>query len=67
MRVKENGFWFISSDVTGVRPPSQYGGECVAYGPTLAMNPKAEVVAQVPLMTVGLITVDILAAAQGGL
>ena len=58
-RVKENGFWFISSDVTGIRPPGQYGVEHIAYGPTLAMNPKAEIVAQVPLMTVGLITVDI--------
>jgi len=58
-RVKENGFWYISSDVTGVRPPDQHGVERISYGPTSAMNPKAEVVAQVPLMTVGLITVDI--------
>lgn len=58
-RVKETGMWFISSDVTGIRPHDQYSVERIAYGPTLAMNPKAEVVAQVPLMTVGLITVDI--------
>ncbi|MCL2408342.1 MAG: carbon-nitrogen hydrolase family protein [Oscillospiraceae bacterium] len=58
-RVKENGFWYISSDVTGIRPPDQNGVERIAYGPTSAMNPNAEVVAQVPLMTVGLITVDI--------
>jgi len=58
-RVKENGFWFISSDVTGIRPPGKYGVERIAYGPTLAMNPEGEVVAQVPLMTVGMITVDI--------
>ena len=59
LRVTENGFWFISSDVTGIRAPDPYGEERVGYGPTLAMNPKAEVVAQVPLMTVGMITVDI--------
>ena len=58
-RVKETGLWFIRSDVTGVRPPGEYGVERVGYGPTLALNPKAEVVAQVPLMTVGMITVDI--------
>lgn len=54
-RVEETGLWFVRSDITGVRPPGQYGVEC----PTLAMNPKAEIVAQVPLMTVGMITVDI--------
>lgn len=64
-RVKENSLWFISSDVTGIRPPDQHGVERIAYGPTLAMNPKAEVVAQVPLMTVGLITVDIPVASKG--
>ena len=64
-RVKENGLWFISSDVTGIRPPDQHGVERIAYGPTLAMNPKAEVIAQVPLMTVGLITVDIPVVSQG--
>ena len=58
-RIRETGLWFVRSDVTGIRPPGQYGVERIAYGPTLAMNPKAEVVAQVPLMTVGMITVDI--------
>ena len=58
-RVKETGLWYISSDVTGIRPPGQYGVERISYGPTSAMNPKAEIVAQVPLMTVGLITVEI--------
>ena len=58
-RVKETGLWFVRSDVTGIRPPGQYGVERIAYGPTMAMSPKAEVVAQVPLMTVGMITVDI--------
>jgi len=58
-RVKETGLWFVRSDVTGVRPAGQYGVERIGYGPTLAMNAKAEVVAQVPLMTVGMITADI--------
>ena len=58
-RVKETGLWYVRSDVTGIRPPGQYGAERIGYGPTQAMNPKAEIVAQVPLMTVGLITVDI--------
>ena len=63
-RIRETGLWFVRSDVTGIRPPGQYGVERIAYGPTLAMNPKAEVVAQVPLMTVGLITVDIPVVSQ---
>lgn len=61
-RVKETGLWFVRSDVTGIRPAGQYGVERIAYGPTEAMNPQAEVVARVPLMTVGMITVDIPAA-----
>jgi len=65
LRVKENGFWYISSDVTGTRPTDQFGIERIAYSPTLAMNPKAEVVAQVPLMTVGMITVDIPLVSHG--
>jgi predicted amidohydrolase len=66
-RVKETGLWYVRSDVTGIRPPDQYGVERIAYGPTQVMNPKAEVVAQVPLMTVGLITVDIPVVSQGQL
>ena len=63
-RVKETGLWFIRSDVTGIRPTGQYGVEHIGYGPTLAMNPKAEVVSQVPLMSVGLIAVDIPISSQ---
>jgi predicted amidohydrolase len=66
-RVRETGLWYVRSDVTGIRPPDQYGIERIAYGPTQAMNPKAEVVAQVPLMTVGLITVDIPVVSHGQL
>ena len=58
-RVKETGLWFVRSDVTGIRPVGQYGVERIGYGPTMAMNPQAEIVAQVPLMTVGMITADI--------
>jgi predicted amidohydrolase len=58
-RVKETGLWFVRSDVTGIRRPDEHGVERIAYGPTLAMNPRAEIVAQVSLMSVGLITVDI--------
>ena len=58
-RVNETGLWFVRSDVTGIRQPGEYCVERIGYGSTLAINPKAEVVAQVPLMTVGMITVDI--------
>ena len=58
-RVRETGLWYVRADVTGVRPSGQYCEERIGYGPTFAMNPKSEIVAQVPLMTVGIITVDI--------
>lgn len=64
-RVKETGLWLVRSDVTGIRPPGQYGVERISYGPTQVLNPNAEVVAQVPLMTVGLITVDIPVTSKG--
>lgn len=64
-RVKETGLWYVRSDVTGIRPPGQYGVERIGYGPTLAINPKSEIVLQVPLMTVGMITVDIPVVKQG--
>lgn len=58
-RVKETGLWFISSDVTGVRPADQNSTEYISYGPTLAMNPNAEIIAQVSLLKEGMIAVDI--------
>ena len=64
-RVKETGLWYVRSDVTGIRPSGQYGVERIGYGPTLVINPKAKIVAQVPLMTVGMITVDIPVVSQG--
>ena len=58
-RVRETGLWFVRSDVTGIRPAGQYGVERIGYGPTLVMNPKGEIVAQVPLMSVGMVAVDV--------
>ena len=46
--------WLVSADVTGARDASRIG-----YGPTSVMNPNAEVVAQVPMMTVGMVVADI--------
>ena len=52
-RVKENGVWLLSSDVTGERDGR------IAFGPTSAINPDGEVVAQVPLMEIGMAVVEI--------
>lgn len=52
-RVEENHVWFLSSDVTG-----EHNGR-ISYGPTSAINPEGEVVAQVPLMQTGMIIVEI--------
>ncbi|MCF7689336.1 MAG: carbon-nitrogen hydrolase family protein [Cephaloticoccus sp.] len=52
-RVKETGLWLISADVTGERADS------ISYGPTAAINPYGQVVAQVPLNEVGMIAVDV--------
>lgn len=53
-RVKETGMWLVSADVTGARDDLR-----VAYGPTSVMNPEAEIVAQVPLMTTGMVLAEI--------
>lgn len=53
-RVKETGMWLVSADVTGARDDVR-----IAYGPTSVMNPRAEVIAQVPLMTVGMVVTEI--------
>ena len=52
-RVKETGVWLISADVTGERDGR------ICYGPTSAINPKGEVISQVPLMQTGMITIEI--------
>jgi predicted amidohydrolase len=49
-RVRETGMWLVSADVTGERDE-----ERVAYGPTSVMNPEAEVIAQVPTLSVGMV------------
>jgi predicted amidohydrolase len=53
LRVRETGLWLISSDVTGTR------GDSVALGPTCVIDPQGNVVSQVPLLEVGMITVEI--------
>jgi predicted amidohydrolase len=53
-RVRETGMWLVSADVTGARDEGR-----VAYGPTCIMNPSAEVVAQVPTMTVGVVVAEV--------
>jgi predicted amidohydrolase len=53
-RIRETGMWLVSADVTGARDDTRIG-----CGPTSIMNPRAELVAQVPLMTVGMVTADI--------
>lgn len=52
-RVQENKVWMLSSDVTGERDGR------ISYGPTSAINPEGEVVAQVPLMETGMITIEL--------
>ena len=53
-RVRETGMWLVSADVTGSRDVSRIG-----YGPTCVMNPRGEVVAQVPTMSVGMVVAEI--------
>lgn len=52
-RAREVGAWLVSSDVTG-----EYG-ERVGLGPTCVIDPQGGIVAQVPLMEVGMITAEI--------
>ena len=53
-RVRETGMWLVSADVTGARDESRIG-----WGPTSVLNPKTEIVAQVPTMTTGMAVADI--------
>ena len=53
-RVRETGMWLVSADVTGARDDDRVG-----WGPTSVIDPRAEIVAQVPLMTTGMVVVDI--------
>jgi len=56
-RVKENKVWLLSADVTGERE------DRIAYGPTSAINPNGEVVAQAPLMETGMVVVEVTSVA----
>lgn len=53
-RVRETGMWLVSADVTGER-----GTDRIGLGPTCAIDPSGTVVAQVPLGSPGLVTVQI--------
>jgi predicted amidohydrolase len=53
-RVRETGLWLVSADVTGSRDVTRAG-----YGPTCVLNPRGEVVAQVPTMSVGMVVAEI--------
>jgi predicted amidohydrolase len=52
-RVQENKIWLLSSDVTGERDGR------ISYGPTSAINPEGKIIAQVPLMRIGMVIVEI--------
>ena len=51
-RCRETGLWLISADVTGQRDGS------IAWGPTAVLNPRGEVVAQLPLDRPGLLVFE---------
>lgn len=46
--------WLVSADAVGPRDEHRIG-----YGPTSVMNPQGEVVAQVLLLTTGMVVADI--------
>ncbi|MEU4419689.1 carbon-nitrogen hydrolase family protein [Actinoplanes sp. NPDC024001] len=50
-RARETGMWLISADVTGRRDDQRIG-----YGPTSVISPNGQVLAQVPALTVGMVT-----------
>lgn len=52
-RCRETGLWLMSADVTGERDGR------VAWGPTAVLNPRGEVVAQLPLDAPGLLVFDV--------
>jgi len=52
-RCRETGLWLVSADVTGERDGR------ISWGPTAALNPAGEVVAQLPLERTALLVIDI--------
>jgi predicted amidohydrolase len=53
-RCRETGLWLLSADVTGEREGN------ISWGPTALLNPRGEVVDQLPLGRPGLLVADIL-------
>jgi predicted amidohydrolase len=53
-RARETGMWLVSADVTGERDEHRVG-----WGPTSVINPHGQIVAQVPLMTTGMVVADV--------
>jgi predicted amidohydrolase len=51
-RAREAGVWILSSDVTGERDGR------ISYGPTALIDPSGAVVAQVPVMTAGMLVAE---------
>ncbi len=49
----ETGLWIVSADITGERDGR------ISYGPTAVINPQGQVVAQVPLLEIGMVTLEI--------
>jgi len=52
-RCIETGLWLISADITGD------SGNRVSFGPTAVIDPRGEIISQVPLLQVGMVTADI--------
>ncbi len=52
-RAQETGLWLVSADVTG-----ESDGR-LGIGPTAFINPAGHVVAQVPMLEVGMVTAEI--------
>ena len=52
-RAREAGLWLVSADVTGEREGR------ISYGPTAAIDPQGAVTAELPLLTEGMLIVDI--------
>ena len=52
-RAREAGLWLVSADVTGEREGR------ISYGPTAAIDPQGTVTAELPLLTEGMLIVDI--------
>ncbi|WP_198664454.1 carbon-nitrogen hydrolase family protein [Jiangella endophytica] len=53
-RARETGLWLVSADVTGARDEHRVG-----LGPTSVIDPRGEVVAQVPPLTTGMVVADV--------